>query len=77
MKKWLLLTALALCAVPAHAAADRFDAMDADKNGQVDWNEFQKAIPNMKKPAFDMIDADKSGGISRPEWDKQALPDPK
>ena len=69
MKKMLLLAALALCASPAYAAPDRFAQMDKDGNGQVDWEEFQAAIPGMKRPAFDTIDADKSGGISREEWD--------
>lgn len=69
MKKLLLLAALALCASPAYAAPDRFAQMDKDGNGQVDWEEFQAAIPGMKRPAFDTIDADKSGGISREEWD--------
>ena len=48
---------------------DRFGQMDKDGNGQVDWEEFQAAVPGMKRPAFDTIDADKSGGISRSEWD--------
>ena len=43
--------------------------MDKDGNGQVDWEEFQAAVPGMKRPAFDTIDADKSGGICRSEWD--------
>ena len=69
MKKLLLLAALALCAAPAYAAPDRFEQMDKDGNGQVDWEEFQAAIPGMKRPAFEAIDADKSGGICRSEWE--------
>ena len=69
MKKLLFLAALTLCAAPAYAAPDRFGQMDKDGNGQVDWEEFQAAVPGMKRPAFDTIDADKSGGISRGEWD--------
>ena len=69
MKKMLLLAALALCASPVYAAPDRFAQMDKDGDGQVDWKEFEAAIPGMKRPAFDTIDADKSGGISREEWE--------
>ena len=69
MKKLLFLAALTLCAAPAYAAPDRFEQMDKDGNGQVDWEEFQAAVPGMKRPAFDTIDADKSGGICRSEWD--------
>ena len=68
MKKLLFLAALTLCAAPAYAAPDRFEQMDKDGNGQVDWEEFQAAVPGMKRPAFDTIDADKSGGICRSEW---------
>ena len=67
MKKLLFLAALTLCAAPAYAAPDRFEQMDKDGNGQVDWEEFQAAVPGMKRPAFDTIDADKSGGICRSE----------
>ena len=69
MKKLVFLAALTQCAAPAYAAPDRFGQMDTDGNGQVDWEEFQAAVPGMKRPAFDTIDADKSGGISRGEWD--------
>ena len=53
MKKLLFLAALTLCAAPAYAAPDRFEQMDKDGNGQVDWEEFQAAVPGMKRPAFD------------------------
>lgn len=68
MKKLLLIAVLALFAVPAHAA-DRFAEMDRNADGQVNWEEFQAAVPGMKRAAFEQIDADKSGGISRAEWD--------
>ena len=70
MYKWILAAALAsVCAVPAFAGQqDRFAAMDTDKNGQVSWDEFHTALPNMKKPAFDQIDADKNGAINAEEW---------
>ena len=45
MKKLLFLAALTLCAAPAYAAPDRFEQMDKDGNGQVDWEEFQAAVP--------------------------------
>ncbi len=69
MKKLLLLAALTLCAAPAYAAPDRFAQMDKNGDAKVDWEEFQAAIPGMKRPAFDTIDADKDGSISRDEWD--------
>lgn len=50
-------------------SADRYDAMDTDKDGRVTWGEFEKAIPSMKKEAFDTIDANKDGALSRVEWD--------
>ena len=62
MKKLLFLAALTLGAAPAYAAPDRFEQMDKDGNGQVDWEEFQAAVPGMKRPAFDTIDADNMGG---------------
>lgn len=68
MKKMLLLVALALFAVPAHAA-DRFGELDKNSDGQIVWEEFQAGIPGMKQAAFEQIDADKSGGISRAEWE--------
>ena len=69
MKKMLLLAAMALCASPAFSAPDRFAQMDKNNDGNVDWEEFQAAVPGMKRPAFDTIDADKSSGITRSEWD--------
>ena len=58
MKKLLFLAALTLCAAPAYAAPDRFEQMDKDGNGQVDWEEFQAAVPGMKRPAFDTSEWD-------------------
>lgn len=49
MKKLLLIAVLALFAVPAHAA-DRFAEMDRNADGQVNWEEFQAAVPGMKRP---------------------------
>ncbi len=69
MKKLLLLAALVLCAAPVHAAPDRFAQMDKNGDGKVDWEEFQAAVPGMKRPAFDTIDTDKNGSICRSEWD--------
>ena len=49
-------------------AADRFTAMDADKDGKVSREEFFAAQPHMKDSAFDALDADKDGFISADEW---------
>lgn len=68
MKKIYLLAALTLCASPVFAA-DRFTDMDKDKNDNVIWEEFEAAMPQMRKSAFESIDADKNGAISRAEWD--------
>lgn len=68
MKKIYVLAALTLCASPVFAA-DRFADMDKDKNGNVVWEEFETAMPQMRKSAFESIDADKNGTISREEWD--------
>lgn len=46
----------------------RFDAMDADKNGQVSREEFFAAQPNMKEGAFAAIDADGDGALTIKEW---------
>lgn len=50
-------------------AADRFAAMDTDKNEEVSWEEFEKAMPSMRKEAFETIDTNKNGAICRSEWD--------
>ncbi len=73
----LLLPAAAFAAEgmpPNHAeeaakrADDRFDGMDADKDGMVIYEEFLKRFPQMSRQAFDAIDTDKDGRISRVEW---------
>ena len=51
------------------AAGDRFARMDTDNNAKITWQEFEAALPQMRRPAFDAIDSDKSGDISRAEWD--------
>lgn len=53
----------------AHAAAARFEAMDANKDGTVSREEFFAAQPQMKDAAFDAIDADKDGRITLQEWE--------
>lgn len=69
MKRMLLTAAIILCAASVARADAKFGAMDTDKNGSVDWEEFQKAYPQMRKPAFDSIDANGDGTISHEEWD--------
>jgi hypothetical protein len=57
-----------LCAVPA-GADEKFEVMDTDRNGRVDWEEFRAAYPNLKQKAFDTVDTDADNGISHEEWD--------
>lgn len=63
----LALLCLLFLAVPA-LANDKFNAMDANKDGSVSWEEFQTTYPSMKREAFDAIDVNKDGGISLEEW---------
>ncbi|MDL2216853.1 EF-hand domain-containing protein [Desulfovibrio sp. OttesenSCG-928-M14] len=53
----------------AQHAQNRFTAMDANNDGQVNKEEFLKAQPEMKEAAFDAIDLDKDGAISAAEWE--------
>ena len=48
---------------------DSFAKGDADKDGYLTWEEFQKAFPSMRREAFNIIDADKDSRISKAEWD--------
>lgn len=52
----------------ATAPADRFAAMDEDKDGKVSREEFFKAQPTMKEGAFAAIDKDGDGNITAEEW---------
>lgn len=61
--------ALARPEMAGQAAASRFSAMDADKDGKVSRGEFFAAQPNMKDAAFASIDTDRDGFISAAEWD--------
>lgn len=49
-------------------ASERFDQMDADKDGKVTWAEFSAYYPNMREAAFAMIDVSADGFIDRDEW---------
>ena len=76
MKQWMLaaLVGLMVCGTAVAApmggsTEDRFDRMDANKDGKVSWEEFEAAMPQMRKSAFEAIDADKNGLIDRTEWD--------
>ena len=53
-----------------NALAERFAAMDADKDGKVSREEFTKALPNMRDTAFDAMDEDKDGFLTLEEWQK-------
>jgi len=50
------------------AAAERFAAMDTNKDGKVSPEEFFAAHPYMKEVAFAAIDTDQDGFISLDEW---------
>ncbi len=68
MRFFLFLPCLLL--VPFSALADdRFNALDADKDHKVSWEEFHAVNTNMPRIAFDSIDLDKDTFISHEEWD--------
>lgn len=50
------------------SAADRFDQMDADRDGKVVVEEFRASFPNMNEKAFDVIDINGDKVIDRGEW---------
>ena len=52
----------------SQSGADRFAAMDANKDGVLSREEFFAAQPHMKEAAFEAIDTDKNGVISLEEW---------
>lgn len=58
----LVLSALALIAVQAHA-----EVTDADGNGAYSFEEMQAAYPDMTEELFADIDADEDGEISADE----------
>lgn len=70
--------ALALClwGGPALAAQgpmpqhlqERFNQMDANKDGKIVLEEFRASFPNMNEKAFAMIDTNGNGGIEQAEW---------
>ncbi|MDD2966366.1 MAG: EF-hand domain-containing protein [Desulfovibrionaceae bacterium] len=80
MKTMIPLCACAalLLALPAHAAPEacppddkacqRFQQMDADKDGKVSKKEFTAAMPNVNEKAFDMINTEKDEHLSLEEW---------
>lgn len=69
MKRLLLSAAMVLCSASFAMADARFDAMDTNKNGTVSWEEFEAAMPQMRKPAFEAIDTDSNGAMTAGEWD--------
>ncbi len=68
MKRLLFMLLFVLTATPA-IAADRFSEIDSNADKAIDWPEFEKAMPQIKKKAFDLIDTNRDGHISREEWD--------
>jgi hypothetical protein len=68
MKRMLLTAAIILAAATSAQADDKFGTMDTDGNGVVSWEEFQKAYPQMRKPAFDAVDTDGDGSMTHDEW---------
>lgn len=65
----VLFMGLACSGVALAADEDRFARMDTNNDGKVVWEEFEVAMPQMRKPAFETLDADKSGFIDRAEWE--------
>lgn len=55
-------------AAPSGNPAERFNAMDADHDGNMTWDELSSARPNLNRNAFDTIDADHNGFIDLEEW---------
>lgn len=51
-----------------NTAEARFQAMDADKDGNVSGKEFFDKYPQMKEGAFKAIDTNNDGVISLDEW---------
>ncbi len=56
-------------APPAQAIQDEYKAMDRNKDGRVDFKEFQRRYPDMVRMEFRLIDADGSKWISIQEWE--------
>ncbi len=52
----------------AAAQKEKFDKMDADKDGKVNWPEFSAAYPQMKEAAFEAIDKNNDKTITQEEW---------
>lgn len=70
LKTILLIFTLAL-SLPAYAAGpaqDKFDQMDANKDGKVVLEEFKAVFPNMTEQAFEVIDLNNDKVIERAEW---------
>lgn len=51
------------------AIRDEFKAMDRNRDGRVDFKEFQRRYPDMVRMEFRLIDADGSKWISPQEWE--------
>ena len=60
--------ALARPEMTGQAVAERFAAIDTNKDGKISPEEFFAAFPNMKEAAFAAIDTDGDGFISLDEW---------
>lgn len=63
-----LSAAFALAAQAGAPAPDRFDKLDANKDGKIVLEEFRTAFPNMNEAAFGVIDVNGDKGIDRAEW---------
>ena len=75
----LFVLACLLATAPAASAASgpellpdngeaRFQALDADQDGRVSWDEFHRLNTSITRQGFDTIDSDKNGFLSLDEW---------
>jgi hypothetical protein len=71
MKKTVITLAALLglsAAAPALAQGIDFDALDANMDGQISFEELQVALPDITQDDFTILDTDGDGVLSREEF---------